>query len=147
MPSITPMMSTIFFDEAVIDPIVSTTCATTDPPCAATSEAWAASWFACRALSAFRCTVPVSACIEFDVQARDIAWDSVRADRSCWPIFIFLIIMLSLLSRRCAQVLTDLFLPRAVLLTVLVPDRRHFPASRRAIAGGSAGRHRLARHG
>jgi len=26
-----------------------------------------------------------------------------------------------LLSRRCAQVLTDLFLPRAVLLTVLVP--------------------------
>jgi len=52
-----------------------------------------------------------------------------------------------LLSRRCAQVLTDLFLPRAVLLTVLVPDRRHFPASRRAIAGGSAGRQRLARHG
>jgi len=44
-------------------------------------------------------------------------------------------------------VLTDLFLPRVVLLTVLVPDRRYFPASHRPIAGGSAKRHRLARHG
>jgi len=40
-----------------------------------------------------------------------------------------------LLSRRCAQVLTDLFLPRAVLPTVLVPGRRHFPAR---LATGSA---------
>jgi len=44
-------------------------------------------------------------------------------------------------------VLTDLFLPRAVLLTVLVPDRRHFPAYRRPIASGSARRHRRARLG
>ena len=43
--------------------------------------------------------------------------------------------------------LTDLFLPRVVLLTVLVPDRRYFPVSRQPIAGGSARRHRLARHG
>ena len=52
-----------------------------------------------------------------------------------------------LLSRRCAQVCTVLFLPRAVLLTVLVSDRRDFPASRRQVAGGSARRHRQARHG
>jgi len=44
-------------------------------------------------------------------------------------------------------VLTNLFLPRAVLTTVLVPDRRYFPASRRPSASGSARRYRLARHG
>jgi len=53
----------------------------------------------------------------------------------------------ALLSKRCVQVLTDPFLSQAVLLSVLVPDRRDFPASRRFIAGGSARRHRLARLG
>jgi hypothetical protein len=52
-----------------------------------------------------------------------------------------------LLSITCANVHNVLFLPRAVLLTVLVPDRRHFPASRRRQAGGSATRYRLARLG
>jgi len=47
-----------------------------------------------------------------------------------------------LLSKMWAQVLTVLFLPRAVLLTVLVPGRRHFPSSRQPIAGGSARRRR-----
>lgn len=52
-----------------------------------------------------------------------------------------------LLSITCAHVHSVLFLPRAVLLTVLVPDRRHFPASRRRQASGSATRYRLARLG
>ncbi len=64
MPSMTPMMSTIFFDESVIEPIVSITCDTTEPPRWATSEARAASWLAWRALSAFCWTVAVSSRIE-----------------------------------------------------------------------------------
>ena len=42
MPSITPMMSEIFLDESLIEPMVSTTCATTAPPLPATVEADAA---------------------------------------------------------------------------------------------------------
>jgi hypothetical protein len=61
MPSITPMMSTILRDEALIAPMVPTTSATTLPPLTATLDADTASWFACRALSAFCLTVPVSA--------------------------------------------------------------------------------------
>ena len=52
-----------------------------------------------------------------------------------------------LLSITCANLHNVLFLPRAVLLTVLVPDRRHFPASRQRQAGGSATRCHLARLG
>ena len=54
---------------------------------------------------------------------------------------------IALLSITCANVHSILFLPRAVILTVLVPDRRNFPASRRRQAGGSATRYRLARLG
>src|SRR2546426_43486 len=48
MPSITPMMSTIFFDDALIELMVSTTCDTTLPPFTATSEAETANWVAGR---------------------------------------------------------------------------------------------------
>ena len=43
MPSITPMMSTILREEALIEPMVSTTWLTTLPPLTATSEAETAS--------------------------------------------------------------------------------------------------------
>jgi hypothetical protein len=42
-PSITGMMSTIFFELSLIEDIVVTTCPTTVPPLTATSEAPAAS--------------------------------------------------------------------------------------------------------
>ena len=53
MPSMTPMMSAIFFDESEMPCIVETTSRTTSPPRTATSEAFIASWLACFALSAF----------------------------------------------------------------------------------------------
>jgi len=40
-----------------------------------------------------------------------------------------------------------LFLPRTVLLTMFVPGRRYFPASRRNHLDGSARRCRRIRHG
>ena len=58
----------------------------------------------------------------------------------------FLLIVL-LLSKRCTNVYTVLFLPRAVLLTVLVSGRRHFPACSWNRSSCSATRYRLARHG
>ncbi len=39
MPSMTLMMSTIFFEDALIEAIVSTTCDTTAPPLIETSDA------------------------------------------------------------------------------------------------------------
>jgi hypothetical protein len=52
-----------------------------------------------------------------------------------------------LLLRTCTKVRSVLFLPRTVHLTVFVPGRRHFPACRRNVFGGSARRCRPARHG
>lgn len=52
-----------------------------------------------------------------------------------------------LLSKKCTKVYTNLFLPRAVLVTVLVPDRRDFPACSRNCSSRSATRYRLARLG
>ena len=57
------------------------------------------------------------------------------------------LVLARLLSKTCTQVCSVLFLPRAVFLTVLVPDRRHFPDCRWPRAGGSARRYRLTRHG
>ena len=51
-----------------------------------------------------------------------------------------------LLARTCTKVSSILFLPRTVLATVFVPDRRYFPASRRRLADGSAQRRRWTRH-
>jgi hypothetical protein len=40
MPSITPMMSAIFFDELAMSCMVATTAPTTSPPLAAAADAW-----------------------------------------------------------------------------------------------------------
>ena len=60
MPSMTLMMSTIFFELSLIEAMVCTTSSTTLPPLTAMSEALAASWLACLAFSAFCRTVEVS---------------------------------------------------------------------------------------
>ena len=64
MPSMTEMMSTILRDEALMEPIVSTTWATMAPPLLATSDALRARVLAWRALSAFCLTVDVSSSID-----------------------------------------------------------------------------------
>ena len=51
MPSITPIMSTMRFDDALMLPMVCTICATAAPPRWATSEALPAIWRAWSALS------------------------------------------------------------------------------------------------
>src|SRR5471030_508615 len=88
MPSITPMMSTIFLDDALIELIVSTTCATTAPACSATADAEIASWLACLALPAFCLTVEVSSSIVDAVSSIAPACCSVREDRSRLPAAI-----------------------------------------------------------
>ncbi|MNK52352.1 hypothetical protein D3C87_712830 [compost metagenome] len=88
MPSMTLMMSTIFFDESLIEAMVSTTCATTCPPLLATPDADCAIWLAWRALSAFCLTVLVSSSIEAAVSSSELACCSVRDDRSWLPAAI-----------------------------------------------------------
>ena len=88
IPSITEMMSTIFFELALIDAIVSTTWLTTAPPLTATCEAPAASWFACFAFSAFCFTVLVNSSIDEAVSSRLEACSSVRWLRSAFPVAI-----------------------------------------------------------
>ncbi len=78
-------MSTILREESLIEPMVSTTWATTSPPLAAIDEADTASWLAWRALSAFCLTVEVSSSIELAVSSSELACASVRADRSALP--------------------------------------------------------------
>ena len=90
IPSMTLMMSTIFFDEAVMESMVPTTLATTAPPRTATSDAEAASWLACCALSAFCFTVEVSSSIDDAVSPSELACCSVREDRSRLPAAISL---------------------------------------------------------
>ncbi len=85
MPSMTLMISAIFFDEASIADIVVTTWPTTSPPCEATPCAPMASWLAWRACSAFCFTVEVSSSIDAAVSSRFAACCSVRRDRSVLP--------------------------------------------------------------
>ncbi|MCY1294077.1 hypothetical protein D9M70_433590 [compost metagenome] len=85
MPSITPMMSTIFLDASLISSMVCTTRPTTSPPRSAVSDALAASPLAWRALSAFWRTVPVSCSMLDAVCSSDAACCSVRCDRSLLP--------------------------------------------------------------
>ena len=89
MPSITPMMSTILRDDALIEPMVSTTCAdhaaALAPPLPRPTTA---SWLAWRALSAFCLTVEVSSSIEAAVSSSELACCSVRDDRSRLPVAI-----------------------------------------------------------
>ncbi len=90
IPSITPMMSAIFFDDSEIPLIVSTTCLTTAPPFPATSDAPTASALACFAFSAFCLTVLVSSSIDDAVSSSDDACSSVRCERSWFPAAISL---------------------------------------------------------
>ena len=89
MPSITLMISTILWEERVIDPIVSTTCFTTSEPFSATADASRASWLAPSALAAFCFTVLVSCSIEAAVSTIELACSSVRADKSRLPLAIW----------------------------------------------------------
>ncbi len=88
MPSITPVMSAMRRELALISSIVATTCATTSPPRRATSPADAASWLACCAVSALWRTVAVSSSIDAAVSSRLPAVCSVRALRSWLPVAI-----------------------------------------------------------
>ncbi len=60
MPSMTPMMSLIFFELTLMSFMVLITSETTAPPRAATSPADDASWLACRDASAVCRTVFVN---------------------------------------------------------------------------------------
>ena len=89
MPSITPMMSAIFFDEVVIvahrpdhlaDHLRRRAPRSPDAPIA--------SWLAWRALSAFCLTVEVSSSIDDAVSSRLDACYSVRRERSALPAAI-----------------------------------------------------------
>ncbi len=86
MPSITPMMSEIFFDDALISSIVDTTCDTTLPPRVAISEAEFARPCAWLAASALWRRVLVSSSIELAACCRLPAVCSVRALRSWLPL-------------------------------------------------------------
>ena len=85
IPSITLIMSTILRDEVLIASIVVTTWCTTSPPSLAIAEADAASWFACRAFSAFCFTVEVSCSMAEAVSSSEPACCSVREERSRLP--------------------------------------------------------------
>ncbi len=85
MPSMTLIMSTIFFADSLISPIVLTTSDTTAPPLTAISDADTARLFACRALSAFCLTVDVNSSIDDAVSSSELACCSVRDDRSRLP--------------------------------------------------------------
>ena len=73
--------------------------------------------------------------------------DRIVMDVIDMPFHVDFVTDLMLLAKTCAKVRSVLFLPRAVLLTMLVPDRRHFPASRWNQSSGSARHCCLARHG
>ncbi|MNW08033.1 hypothetical protein D3C71_2047440 [compost metagenome] len=79
------MMSTIWREALLISPIVATTSLTTSPPRLAISEAFTASALACRALSAFWRTMPVSSSMLDAVCSSAEACSSVRWERSVLP--------------------------------------------------------------
>ena len=85
MPSITLMMSTIFFADWLISAMVLTICPTISPPFCAMRRASPASSLACTALSAFCCTVLESSSVAAAVSSRALACCSVREDRSSVP--------------------------------------------------------------
>ena len=85
MPSITPMMSAIFLDDALIPFMVSTTFETISPPLPATLDALWASTLAWRVFSAFCFTVELSSSMEAAVSSSALAWCSVRWLRSLFP--------------------------------------------------------------
>ena len=100
------MMSLILRLDCVISAMVPTTCATTQPPLAATSLAELASCEAWRAVSALWRTVLLSSSIEAAVCCRLLACVSVRWLRSVLPVAIWLepVAMFSLLWRTAPTV-------------------------------------------
>ncbi len=95
MPSITPMMSAILRELALISSMVETTPRTTSPPREARSAALAASALAWRAFSELLVTVEVICSMLAAVFSSDADCCSVRDDRSRLPLAI-----------SCAPVLT-----------------------------------------
>ncbi len=85
IPLITLMISLIFFELSVMDPIVLTTSQTILPPERACSAATTASLLASRAFSALRFTVEVSSSILAAVSTTAAACSSVREARSIFP--------------------------------------------------------------
>ena len=79
MPSMTPMMSAIFFELSLMEPMVLITLLTTSPPLTAISAVDSTSLLAWWDCSAFCLTVLVSSSIELAVSSRLEACDSVRA--------------------------------------------------------------------
>jgi hypothetical protein len=91
IPSITPMISEIFAEDAEIPFMVRTTWPTTSPPLRATFEASTASWLACCAWLAFCVTLEVSSSMEPAVSSSVLACSSVRCDRSTLPCAIWVL--------------------------------------------------------
>ncbi len=85
MPSMTPVMSPICFELALIEPMVCTTRPTTSPPRPATRAALTASSLACFALSAFWVIVALNSSMVEEVSSSDAACSSVRCERSLLP--------------------------------------------------------------
>jgi hypothetical protein len=85
MPSITPMMSAIFFELPMMASMVATTWPTTSPPRSAAALAEPASSDALRAVSELFCSVEVSSSIEAAVCCRLAACSPVRWLRSALP--------------------------------------------------------------
>ena len=73
----TPMISTIRREKALMDSIVCTACDTTAPPLTATSDAACTSRSAARAPSAFWFTVAVRSSMDAVVRSSSPAWASV----------------------------------------------------------------------
>ncbi|MNC14037.1 hypothetical protein D3C75_618030 [compost metagenome] len=90
MPSITLVMSAIFFELPAMSFMVRTTLSTTLPPFCAVSDALNANWLAWRAFSAFCLTVAVNCSMLAAVSSSEAACCSVREDRSLLPIEISL---------------------------------------------------------
>ncbi len=101
MPSMTPMMSDIFFELALISPMVLTTSDTTWPPLTATLAAELASVVASTADVADARTVPVSSSIDEAVDCRLLAVCSVRLERSRVPAAISVLADWMLLAELC----------------------------------------------
>ncbi|CAM3652179.1 hypothetical protein ACAN107058_12720 [Paracidovorax anthurii] len=89
MESMTPMMSPILREDAVMSSMVRTTLPTTSPPRAAVAEAEEASWDAVRTVSAFCLTVEFISSMEAAVCWRLEACSSVRWLRSALPVAIW----------------------------------------------------------
>ena len=106
----TPMISTILLELALIEPIISITWFTTCPPCAARCEAVITNSLAWRAFSAFCLTVWVSSSIELAVSSSEPACASVRDDKSALPSAISpdAVVIAPIPTRTCSKVVVKL---------------------------------------